>query len=86
MAVHLPHSCHVNLGFSKHLKTIKASLCDAFGDTMEMLRARHCALVHAGSLAELAKIPLEQLVKIMGSVNLGRKLREWLDAVTPIAR
>ncbi len=42
--------------------------------------------VGAGSLAGLADTPLEQLIKIMGSVNSGRKLREWLDAVTPITR
>ena len=40
----------------------------------------------AGSLQGLAELPLDQLIKIMGSVTSGRKLREWLDAVTPIAR
>ena len=47
---------------------------------------RDTSVVGAGSLEGLADIPLEQLIKIMGSVNSGRKLREWLDAVTPIVR
>ena len=44
------------------------------------------ASVPAGSLRGLSEIPLQELIKIMGSVTSGRKLREWLDAVTPIAR
>lgn len=86
MVVYLPPFCHVKLECSSAVGTTKASLCDDFTEALEVLRGQLCVSVLAGSLAELAKIPLEQLVKIMGSVNLGRKLREWLDAVTPIAR
>lgn len=51
------------------------------------LRVQEAAIhLRAGSLKGLAELPLEQLIKIMGSVTSGRKLREWLDAITPIAR
>ena len=37
----------------------------------------------AGSLANLATMPLQELEQVMGGSLAAKKLRDWLDAMCP---